>query len=658
MPSALPTPARPRPLIAAAAGLTLVGGLLAALPDQAHAADPLPIAAIQGVRATSPYVGQVVTTRPSVVTAVYGQASSDFRGFVIQTPGSGGRYKNLGTGSDAIFVYLGSTAFDVEIGDGVVVSGTVGEFKSAAADSESLTQIGGAVTITDVDEPLATPRPVTGWLWSTTAPGRENLESMLYFTREPFLVADPYNLRRFGEMALAAGEQAIQPTEVGPLHSIRAEWQTRRNAAIRVNLDDGTNRANTVSTSQPARQVPYLTEDRDVTVGDRVTLDEPVIIDWRNNAWKFNPTRVVEAGDEPATVRAAPADRVPNVGGAFSVASFNVLNYFTTLAAGRPGCTGTNLDTDRSFNVAADDTRVSGECDVRGAYDADDLDRQQNKIVAAINQLDASVVGLMEIENSVKLGETADEAVATLVAALNAAAGDADKWTYVASSTELQPVADQDAISNAFIYQPAEVRLDGPARALGSAAGDTGAFGNARTPLAASFSPVRGGESMIVVVNHFKSKSSGAGATGDNADTGQGAFNGDRTRQAQAVRDWLPSLQAAAGTNQVAVIGDLNAYSQEAPVRVFADAGLTAVAPDDEYSYVFAGLSGSLDHVLLNRAARQRMTRADIWNINSVESDAFEYATYKTTALDYYTADVRRASDHDPVIAGFRRGPR
>ena len=641
-----------RRLVAGALGLALTAGLLCAVPDRAHAADPLPIAAIQGVGARSPRVGEVVTTKPSVVTAVYGQGPSDFRGFVIQAPGSGGRFKSLFSGSDAIFVFMGSTAFDLEIGGGVVVTGTVGEFPSSTQeDAQTQTQISGAVTITKVDEPLARPHPVTGWRWATTVAGRENLESMLYFSPEPFLVADPFNLRRFGEVALSAGSPALQPTEVAPLGSIRATWQAERNTATRVNLDDGTNRTNTVSATQTERQVPYLTTSADVTVGDRLTLDEPVIVDWRNNSWKFNPTRVVEAGDEPASVRPARADRVPEVGGAFSVASFNVLNYFTTLAVDEAGCNGTNLDTEGSYNIA-------DGCNVRGAHDEADLRRQETKITTAINRLDASVVGLMEIENSAKLGEKPDEALATLVGALNEAAGDEDKWDFVASSSQLEAVTYQDVITNAFIYQPAQVRLDGPAWALGSAAGDTGPLANARTPIAASFSPVRGGESMVVIVNHFKSKSGGDGAIGDNADQGQGAFNGDRTRQAQAVRDWLPTLQTAAGTDQVAVIGDLNAYSQEDPVRVFRDAGFVDAAPGDEYSYVFAGLSGSLDHVLLNRAAEQRMTRGDIWNINSVESDALEYATYKTTALNYYTPDVRRASDHDPVIAGFRRGPR
>lgn len=117
----------------------------------------------------------------------------------------------------------------------------------------------------------------------------------------------------------------------------------------------------------------------------------------------------------------------------------------------------------------------------------------------------------------------------------------------------------------------------------------------------------------------------------------------------------MPELQEEAGTDAVAVVGDLNAYAKEDPIEVLIDAGFRDAAPRRQYSYVFNGLSGSLDHILLNRAARQRLVRADVWNINAVESQFYEYSTYRTTSLDLYRPDQRRASDHDPVIAGFRR---
>ena len=144
--------------------------------------------------------------------------------------------------------------------------------------------------------------------------------------------------------------------------------------------------------------MPYLSVGVEVAIGDRLRLTDPVIVDVRNGIWKFNPTTPTEPGAEPAVIRQAAGDPAPRVGGAFSVASFNVLNYFTTTGQGRAACSGGNLDTENSFNVTFD-------CDARGAWDGADLGRQQAKIVAAVNALDAGVVGLMDIENSAALAE-------------------------------------------------------------------------------------------------------------------------------------------------------------------------------------------------------------------------------------------------------------
>ena len=338
------------------------------------------------------------------------------------------------------------------------------------------------------------------------------------------------------------------------------------------------------------------------------------------------------------------------VGGDLKVASFNVLNYFTTLGATTAGCT--------SFkDRAGDPVTVNGGCDPRGAWDPDDLQRQQDKIVAAINALDADVVGLLEIENSARVDGDADEALGTLVDALNAAAG-STVWAYVPSSTELPPAAEQDVITNALIYKPAAVERTGESRALGDQSADNEAFGNAREPIGQVFTPVGGGAPFFVAVNHFKSKGS-AGPWPDDADTGdgQGASNGSRKRQAAALRDWVPTVQGDA--QAVALVGDFNSYTLEDPLQTLYDAGYTDAATalaDGQFSYSFGGVSGSLDHVLLNAAAMQRATGADIWEINAEESIALEYDRYNYHGTLFYDDDFYRSSDHDPVIVGLVEG--
>src|SRR6478735_4439194 len=215
-----------------------------------------------------------------------------------------------------------------------------------------------------------------------------------------------------------------------------------------------------------------------------------------------------------------------------------------------------------------------------------------------------------------------------------------------------------DVITNAIIYRTAAVTRSGPSHALGSLSGDDQAFGNAREPIAQAFTPAGGGEPFLVVVNHFKSKGSAGPWPGD-ADTGdgQGRSNRSRVRQAQALRDLIPTVQGAA--KSVALVGDFNSYTREDPLQTLYDAGYTDAATalaDGQYSYSFSGLSGSLDHVLLNGPALERATGADIWEINAEESIALEYDRYNYHGTLYYAPDAYRSSDHDPVVVGLVNG--
>ncbi|MCV5343033.1 hypothetical protein OFC87_39505, partial [Escherichia coli] len=65
----------------------------------------------------------------------------------------------------------------------------------------------------------------------------------------------------------------------------------------------------------------------------------------------------------------------------------------------------------------------------RGATNLDEFLIQQAKIVAAMNKMDADVIGLMEVENN---GFGDGSAIKNLVDALNAEIDDAeDHYTYV-----------------------------------------------------------------------------------------------------------------------------------------------------------------------------------------------------------------------------------
>jgi 5'-nucleotidase len=595
------------------------------------------IAEIQGAGATSPLTGQTVTTS-GVVTAAY--PTGGLNGYVIQTPGTGGALDASHTASDAIFVFSSATAGSVAIGDHVQVTGAVSEFNG-------LTEITVAAAADLVDLPAADPVTPVSAAWPTTDAAREALESMLFQPTGDLTISNTYSTNQYGEVGLAAGTlPLLQPTEVGRPGSAEALAAAADNAARGVVLDDGSS-TNFLSAANSGLTPPYVSLTNPVRVGASATFTAPVVVDFRNNVWKLNPT---SAGPAAVTFENDRTAAPSAVGGDLKVASFNVLNYFTTLGASTTGCTSYN---DRT----GDPVTVNSGCDPRGAWDPADLTRQQDKIVAAVNALDADVVGLLEIENSARVDGVPDEALGTLVAALNAAAG-SDVWAYVPSSTELPPAAEQDVITNALIYRTAAVERTGESRALGTQSGDDQAFGNAREPIGQVFTPVGGGEPFFVAVNHFKSKGSAGPWPGDaDAGDGQGASNESRVRQAQALRDWVPTVQGAA--TSVALVGDFNSYTLEDPLQTLYDAGYSDAATalaDGQYSYSFSGLSGSLDHILLNEAALGRATGADIWEINAEESVALEYDRYNYHGTLFYAPDVYRSSDHDPVLVGLVEG--
>ncbi|OLT50959.1 ExeM/NucH family extracellular endonuclease [Cellulosimicrobium sp. CUA-896] len=327
-----------------------------------------------------------------------------------------------------------------------------------------------------------------------------------------------------------------------------------------------------------------------------------------------------------------------------------MLNYFTTTGDQLTGC---QYYTDR----AGDPVTVRTGCDARGAAEAEDLERQQTKIVAAIDALDADVVALMEIENSAPFGKDRDQALSDLVDALNEAAG-ADEWAFVPSPAALPD--DEDVIRLAYIYQVDGAEPVGASRILL----DDPAFGNAREPLAQVFQPAGGvleggtaaDDDVLVVANHFKSKGSGSGEDADQGD-GQGASNASRVRQATALVGFAEDVAADAGTDKVLLAGDFNSYSMEDPLEVLKDAGYVDLgATTGEQTYLFDGYVGSLDHVFASPAAAEAVTGTDVWNINSVEPIANEYSRYNYNASILYDTTPFRSSDHDPVLVGLDLG--
>ncbi len=569
---------------------------------------------IQGNGATSPRDGQQVTTR-GVVTRI------NSNGYFLQDPVGDGDPAT----SDGIFVFTSSTPGGVvAVGNELRVTGTVDEFavgSGAQALARPVTEIvNSSATLLSTGNTI---EPLVITLPEVQEGELERYEGMLVHIASPLTASQNYFQGRYGQVTLSAEGRLEKPSNRHPANSAEALALADDNARRRILLDDG-------SSAQNPNPTPYIGADNTLRAGD--TLPEGVtgVIDYglaTNNTdglsdYRIHPTEAVNfvrSNPRPATP--------PAVGGNVRVASFNVLNYFSTIDQSGASCFpgGTRSD-------------------CRGADSQVELDRQRAKIVPAINGLGADVVGLIEIENNGN-GATQD-----LVNRLNAAAG-AGTWAAVA----LPPTGSGgDAIRQAIIYKPARVSLVGAPRA------DSNPVPN-RPPMAQTFS-LANGERFSVVVNHFKSKNCDPAPSGGNVDSGdgQGCYNAARVQQAQALMQFIGQLQAVSA--DVAVVGDLNAYGKEDPVLALAGAGLVdqiARFNGSGYSYVFDGESGYLDHALTTASLSAKVTGAALWTINADEPSVIDYnLEFKQPACancgpDYYSPTVYRSSDHDPVLLGL-----
>ncbi len=571
-------------------------------------AGQLSIPQIQGPNPKSAYNNTVQTTQ-GVVTHKVGS------GYFIQDQNGDGDPAT----SDGIFVFSSNTG--VNVGDLVRITGTVTEYTPSGAtrsytefkDLTATTKLGAGYSVAPTNIELPT--------------DLARVEGMLVRFTNALTVNGNAYLGDRGELVLSNGRREI-PTNRYPAGSPEAIALAQANAANVIVLDD-----NIFTT--PAT-IPYLAADGTVRSGDTVT-DLTGVIDFGAQggggaAFKLQPT-VAPTFSRTNERTPAPVVAAGNV----KVASANVLNFFTTFtnggdAWGRSGQGCTVGGTTRASNC-------------RGADNLAEFVRQRDKIVESLGAINADVVGLMEIQNN------GDTAASYLVEQLNAKLG-AGTYAVVPKPA----TTGTDAIRVAMIYKPGAVSLVGNALSDGDAV-------NNRPPMAQTFKATNGGK-FSLVVNHLKSKGScGGGAGNTDSDDGQGCWNATRVEQAARLRDYfLPQVAGAANDSDILVVGDMNAYGHEDPIRLLNAAGYVNeierfVRPAGiPYSYVFGAESGYLDHALASASLSGQVAGVTEWHNNADEPEAIDY-NLNDTAEDPYVKNAYRASDHDPVVVSLNLAP-
>lgn len=255
--------------------------------------------------------------------------------------------------------------------------------------------------------------------------------------------------------------------------------------------------------------------------------------------------------------------------------------------------------------------------------------RQRSKISKALAKIEADIYGLMEIEQ----GQSALEEIAAdltentghTYAHINdggSANGSYTKSGYVYRTDKVEPYGQ--------LYNNEEKVLN-------------------RKKIQC-FEEKETGERFFFSINHFKAKSgSGTGQDADQGD-GQGIFNYTRTCEAKSVIAQYTRLRIPFREENILIMGDLNAYAKEDPIRAFTTAGMIdlhrAFHADSSYSYTFRGQIGYLDHAICDATLFPQITGMAAYHINSDESDDYTYDKS-------WDETMFRSSDHDPILVGL-----
>ncbi|MBB3169479.1 ExeM/NucH family extracellular endonuclease [Simiduia aestuariiviva] len=535
--------------------------------------------------------------------------------------------------SEGIYVYCGNRCdVDVSVGDLVRVTGTPKEYYGM-----SQLNVGRSSDVELVSTAQALPTPVEMTLPVPVSATNlddaqaeidayyEAREGMLVRWTKPLSVVAHFNLGRYGTMQLA-DERLYQFTHLQPPSAEGFEAHQIATAARTLMLDDGSGMQNPEPTPYP---MPGLSGDNYLRAGDTLAnLTGPLHYSFSN--WTVQPVPEQFSYD---FVASNPRTEAPQPWrDSLTVASFNLLNYFTTLDLGP--------------DVCGPDANMG----CRGADNTDELARQQAKLVAALCEMDADIVGLIELENP-NLGSVGETPLDTLVNAVNAACGG---YASVHTGT-----LGTDAATVGIMYKPSSAMLEGAHAVL-----DTPDYvdpmntgrGKHRPMLAQTFRDLRTGKVFTLAMAHLKAKSSSCGEGDDDVARGQGTCNGTRTAAVEVALDWLKGRPTGTVSPHLLVMGDLNAYRYEDPIMAFMREGILDLSRrfgNEAYSYTYDGQLGYLDHALGSRSIQPFVRRVHYWHINADELPLFDYnGEYKPDnyLVSLYGDHAYRASDHDPVI--------
>jgi len=255
----------------------------------------------------------------------------------------------------------------------------------------------------------------------------------------------------------------------------------------------------------------------------------------------------------------------------------------------------------------------------------------------------------------------ADQTLTKLTASIVAAGGPSYQWA------EIDPTNDADGgqpggnIRNVFLYNPARVSFvakpggdattavtvstgsDGTAElsvSPGRVEPTDSAWDSSRKPLVGEF--VFQGKKVIVVGNHFIAKLTDQNSDGRYQPAARDSET-QRQQQATLLNSFIKQVLAADPRANIVVAGDFNDYQFSPSMQTLTDNGatltdlITTLPADQQYTYVYNGLSQVLDHIFVSKP------------LSSAGPDAVAY-----DVIHVNSEFGNQASDHDPQVVRIR----
>ena len=125
-----------------------------------------------------------------------------------------------------------------------------------------------------------------------------------------------------------------------------------------------------------------------------------------------------------------------------------------------------------------------------------------------------------------------------------------------------------------------------------------------------------------------------------------------REYAAERLIEWVETKPTGVNSPETFVVGDLNSYAAEDPIRIFEHAGYENTVKrydDGAFTYKFDGRYGSLDYILASPSAKRLVDDAEVWQLNSAEPYGYLYFN------EYIDLTAYASSDHDALVTAISK---